>query len=332
MEINYQTQRINFKFLSRKLMMFILTQVLFWSSMFGANSLLFDEKQMMEMYIESMKKFKSNLTDMLCMFSFFGMVHFHPYISVIVARGCSKLPAGIVLARDLKWPKYGYIMATGWVFCILFFTLQFMVMYRLSKQKMFLVIAKLDNFNLVKKPCIFLLLIHFSQADRMMKFEVYQIVGFSSMYAASTLYFFIYHIIHFYVVVWAEKFGEICKEVGPDLISHCKTCLKMHRQLENGLGFYFLTTFSICQIYMIVNLFNVISIQIMNSMQDFFMYTWEKPLVSLSFLFFALDTTGVILSITLTVEKSFKELKKLALKLREYSGRAVLPDNIIQDL
>ena len=155
MEINYQTQRINFKFLSRKLMMFILTQVLFWSSMFGANSLLFDEKQMMEMYIESMKKFKSNLTDMLCMFSFFGMVHFHPYISVIVARGCSKLPAGIVLARDLKWPKYGYIMATGWVFCILFFTLQFMVMYRLSKQKMFLVIAKLDNFNLVKKPCIF---------------------------------------------------------------------------------------------------------------------------------------------------------------------------------
>ena len=121
--------------------MFILTQVLFWSSMFGANSLLFDEKQMMEMYIESMKKFKSNLTDMLCMFSFFGMVHFHPYISVIVARGCSKLPAAIVLARDLKWPKYGYIMATGWVFCILFFTLQFMVMYRLSKQKMFLVIA-----------------------------------------------------------------------------------------------------------------------------------------------------------------------------------------------
>ena len=155
MEINYQTPRIKFKFLSKKLMMFILTQVLFWSTMFGANSLLFDEKQMMEMYIESMKKFKSNLTDMLCMFSFFGMVHFHPYISVIVARGCSKLPAGIVLARDLKWPKYGYIMATGWVFCILFFTLQFMVMYRLRKQKMFLVIAKSDHFNLVKKPCIF---------------------------------------------------------------------------------------------------------------------------------------------------------------------------------
>ena len=175
----------------------------------------------------------------------------------------------------------------------------------------------------------FLLLIHFSQADRMMKFEVYQIVGFSLMYAISTLYYFIYHIIHFYVVVWAEKFGEICKEVGPDLISHCKKCLKMHRQMENGLGLYFLTTFSICQIYMIVNLFNVISIQIMNSMQDFFMYTWEKPLVSLSFLFFALDTTGVILSLTLTVEKSFKELKKLALKLREYSGRALLADNII---
>ena len=154
MEINYQTPRIKFKFLSKKLMMFILTQVLFWSTMFGTNSLLFDEKQMMEMYIESMKKFKSNLTDMLCMFSFFGMVHFHPYISVIVARGCSRLPDRIVLARDLKWTKYGYIMATGWVFCILFFILQFMVMYRLRKQKMFIVNAKLDdNFNLVKKSC-----------------------------------------------------------------------------------------------------------------------------------------------------------------------------------
>ena len=154
MDINYQTPRIIFKFLSKKLMMFILTQVLFWSTMFGANSLLFDEKQMMEMYIESMKKFKSNLTDMLCMFSFFGMVHFHPYISVIVARGCSRLPDRIVLARDLKWPKYGYIMATGWVFCILFFILQFMVMYRLRKQKMFIVNAKLDdNSNLVKKSC-----------------------------------------------------------------------------------------------------------------------------------------------------------------------------------
>ena len=138
------------------------------------------------------------------------------------------------------------------------------------------------------------------------------------MYALSLLFHLIYNIIHFYVVVWAEKFGEICKNVSPDVISHCKTCLKIHSEFNRGLGLYFLVIFSFCQIIMIVNLFSVISFGIM---EDFFVDSWERPFMSLSFLFYALNFTGVILSITLTSEKSFNELKRLSVTLREFKGR-----------
>lgn len=138
------------------------------------------------------------------------------------------------------------------------------------------------------------------------------------MYALSLLFHLIYNIIHFYVVVWAEKFGEICKNVSPDVISHCKTCLKIHSEFNRGLGLYFLVIFSFCQIIMIVNLFSVISFGIM---EDFFVDSWERPFMSLSFLFYALNFTGVILSITLTSEKSFNELKRLSVSLREFKGR-----------
>ena len=138
------------------------------------------------------------------------------------------------------------------------------------------------------------------------------------MYALSLLFHLIYNIIHFYVVVWAEKFGEICKNVSPDVISHCKTCLKRHSEFNKGLGLYFLVIFSFCQIIMIVNLFSVISFGIM---EDIFVDSWERPFMSLSFLFYALNFTGVILSITLTSEKSFNELKRLSVTLREFKGR-----------
>ena len=137
------------------------------------------------------------------------------------------------------------------------------------------------------------------------------------MYALSLLFHLTYNIIHLYVVVWAEKFGEICKNVSPDVISHCKTCLKIHSEFNKGLGLYFLVIFSFCQIIMIVNLFSVISFGIM---EDFFVDSWERPFMSLSFLFYALNFTGVILSITLTSEKSFYELKKLLITLREFKG------------
>ena len=130
MATDYHANRIHFNFLSRHLMMFILTQVLFWGFLYGINYLVFDQEQMKAIYIESFQKMNSHLTDMLSCFSFFWIMSLHPWISVIVARGASTLPPEVVLARDLKLPQYGYILIFGWVCSITGWILQFLVSYR----------------------------------------------------------------------------------------------------------------------------------------------------------------------------------------------------------
>ena len=66
----------------------------------------------------------TNVTDILCLLSFFGMLQLYLLFPIVIARGCQWLPWDIFMARDLRWPRYGYMFNLSMTCLIIGFLLQ----------------------------------------------------------------------------------------------------------------------------------------------------------------------------------------------------------------
>ena len=71
--------------------------------------------------VDSMKKdydnVKSHTTDLLCAVSFFVLLYSYPLNHLLIARGCNWIDYDLVMARHMKWPKYGYLFIIS-MFCL----------------------------------------------------------------------------------------------------------------------------------------------------------------------------------------------------------------------
>ena len=160
----------------------------------------------------------------------------------------------------------------------------------------------------------------------LIKTKPYQYLGFGILQITSLLIFFGQGLTFLFLLCWLDKFSHLCEEIygyltGKDgtkqiKASEIKNILKMHKDLELGLSFPVLFLFTYCQVFSVVNLFNIISFQLNDSIIN----DWEKISMSVSFAMFLISLVFIIVSITLTVEYAFDNMKKILIPLKMYQG------------
>ena len=254
----------------------------------------------------------TNVTDILCLLSFFGMLQLYLLFPIVIARGCQWLPWDIFMARDLRWPRYGYMFNLSMACLIIGFLLQ---------------------------SCVYLFIpMALSQQTTMSDWAIVL-----TLQTLNVTYFVVLVSSNIFVIIWIEKLGDICREnndlntiisfidpgQGPieavsrkselyqldpkqeTFLKHCKKCIIYHQTMDKAFGFIFLCMFSFCQVFIITNLFNIISFQMMDSQQ-----VWQRHIHSTSFFFLSVHLILIILCVTCTAENSYNELKDLANQMK----------------
>ena len=122
----------------------------------------------------------------------------------------------------------------------------------------------------------------------------------------------------FYIIVWLNKFCTICNSLKHQ--SHLNTnqlrkCIELFSAIKKAFSCSFLYLFTFCQIFIIANSFNIISTALMNQYS-----ITEKILMAISYSCIALHLILIVLSLTLSVEKAFEELKMLACSIKDNTG------------
>ena len=224
------------------------------------------------------------VTDLLCTFSYNLMALFYPFYPFVVLKFVDQLPKEIIFAEDLKFPKHGTK-----------FFLSFSV----------LIIAALSQ-------SIATLYGYFSSIQSDSQIWIISAVGQTFiviLYSVSLLPIF-------FMLVWIDKFGQICRDTEGPLIEHANKCFQYYNSLQEAFGFGFFFIFAHCQFFTFINFFNVISFQFMEAF-----YTWERVVLSLSFLLVSLHLILIVISITLTCEDALSSLKSLISPLRSGLGK-----------
>ena len=224
------------------------------------------------------------VTDLICTFSYNLMAVFYPFYPFVVLKFVDRLPNEIILAEDLKFPKHGTKVF-----------LSFFV----------LIIAALSQW-------IATLYGYFFSIQSNSQIWIISAVGqvfLLIFYSVSLLPIF-------FMVVWIDKFGQICQDTEGPLIEHAKKCFQNYNSLQEAFGFGFFLIFAHCQFFTFINFFNVISFQFMEAF-----YTWERVVLSLSFLLVSLHLILIVISITLTCEDGLSSLRSLISPLRRGLGK-----------
>ena len=143
------------------------------------------------------------------------------------------------------------------------------------------------------------------------------VFGISQLYIP--IWFFVPIIPIFFLLVWIEQFSKICKENEQRMMTlqdHVHKCVDYYNSIQNCFGLAFLCIFCAGQIFTFVNLFNVISFQFMKKFD-----TWERIVISVSFVLISLHLILIILSLTFTIEEALNSLKSLINPLRKRLGK-----------
>ena len=110
---------------------------------------------------------------------------------------------------------------------------------------------------------------------------------------------------------WLNKFARFCKESEKNInFEKAKKIISWHKMLNVGLGFPFLVIFSLVQLFSIANTFNIISFQLNET-------KWERVCFSVSFFLLVVTSICYVLSLVLSVEEAFFEMKKLEKPLKD---------------
>ena len=118
---------------------------------------------------------------------------------------------------------------------------------------------------------------------------------------------------HLFPLSWIEEIALQSSKISrQSSINSFKSIIGKHNSLNRGLGLYFLLLYSFCQISLIANLFNSITIMF----YDNYEFT-EKIVWTASFLLMSLHLMFFILSITCTVEHSYESVIGLKELLKE---------------
>ena len=275
LKVDYINNEVKFSLISRPFILFILT--IFGFVVMSTVAIIFIlGSRWQELMEEMMSTMMTNVTDTLCYVTYIIIIMSFPIFPVMVARSAEVLPTEVTLATDLRWPKFGNILIIVIIIQVVACCFQ----------------------NIVQNGVI-LSSLSMSTSDIVL-FILMQSLGFPI--------FIIYNSSHLMVMVWLEKMGSVCSDTAENIaIESAKKCVQLHKMFDKGLGAYFLLLFSYNQVLIIVNLFNIISFQILNQ------YTfWHNILMSVSFFLLCVYGSTIILIITLTAEESFNKL--LALK------------------
>ena len=121
--IRRQKNSVSFRFLSMTTLAFVMVLILISLINMATSILIADIPKIWTNTMDEMKEMK--LTDLLCLLSIFGMFQLYPIFPIIIGRGCQWMPSEVLLAKDLEWPKYGYMF----VFSITSFSLEYSLFF-----------------------------------------------------------------------------------------------------------------------------------------------------------------------------------------------------------
>ena len=111
---------------------------------------------------------------------------------------------------------------------------------------------------------------------------------------------------------WLNKFARFCRESEKNInFEKAKKIISWHKMLNVGLGFPFLVIFSFVQLFSIANTFNIISFQLNETIK------WERVCLSVSFFLLVVTSICYVLSLVLSVEEAFFDIKKLEKPLKD---------------
>ena len=132
-----------------------------------------------------------------------------------------------------------------------------------------------------------------------------------------TCIFSILYLPNLFCILWIEKFSRLCEEAKiHEIKRNSKICIEYYKQIEASLGLYFLYVFSICQFFILIFLFLIISVQTM----EIFAY-WERVLASVSCIFMVIYLAFIVLNLTATSEAALTKLKALVCPLQKQHMR-----------
>ena len=121
--IRWQKNSVSFRFLSMTTLAFVVVLILISLINMATSILIADIPKIWTNTVEEMKEMK--LTDLLCLLSIFGMFQLYPIFPIIIGRGCQWMPSEVLLAKDLEWPKYGFLF----LFSITSFSLEYSLFF-----------------------------------------------------------------------------------------------------------------------------------------------------------------------------------------------------------
>ena len=226
------------------------------------------------------------VTDLMCVFSYNFMTLLYPFYPFVVLKFVDRVPTEIIRADHLNFPKHGT------KFLLSYFVL---ILAAFSQS-----IATLYGYFLKIHPNS--------------SFWIVSAVGQSFI----MILYFVSLLPIFFMLVWIEKFSQICRETGGGgpLIENAKKCVHNYNCLQEAFGFGFFLIFAYCQFFTFINFFNVISFQFMEKFD-----CWERIVLSLSFLLISLHLILIVVSITLTCEDALYSLRSLVIPLRSRLGK-----------
>ena len=121
--VKKQKNSVSFRFLSMTTLAFVMMLIFISLINMATSILIADIPKIWTNTVEEMKEMK--LTDLLCLLSIFGMFQLYPIFPIIIGRGCQWMPSEVLLAKDLEWPKYGYMF----LFSITSFSLEYSLFF-----------------------------------------------------------------------------------------------------------------------------------------------------------------------------------------------------------
>ena len=320
-KVDYYNKEVTFRFLSVPFGCFTFGILVFMAvANFITFVLLGDELQGATRQV--IKNMMENITDIICMASFFLMLQLSPIFTILVAKKCATLPKDIVLAENLRLVEKIELQKLRFLETPCSFKKGFI--FRWPRYGRWFIIA-IVVFTLGTAAQLF---VQLGSAYEMIEIKTGDIVLQLLIHLGGFIVFVLFNLCHLYVLVWIEKLGKMCDSILEDdfkMIEDVKRYINYHQTFNNSLGSYFLLMFSYLQLSTIANLFNILSYQIGNHY-----VLWKSVLMSVSFAHICFYSIILMTIITLTAEKSFNQL--LATKKKLLKNKKFLPVTAKTDL
>ena len=122
-----------------------------------------------------------------------------------------------------------------------------------------------------------------------------------------------------FLMTFMEKFGDICKHKDTTTINHIKKCHGIYNSLQKGFGSFYLFNFTVIQLNTILNIYRTISIWLTEGILFL-----EMSVTCFGTLLFTLTYILNGLSLTLTIEETFQNLKSLESLAKQDLGSFIL--------